>query len=179
MFLALGHMKPRQDRIFHYITAAITMVASIAYFSMASNLGFTPIAVEFRRSNPVVSGVYREIFYVRYIDWMVTTPLLLMDLLLTAGMPWPTLIWVILVDWVMIVTGLVGALVVSSYKWGYFAFGKCLLASYATMIGVQLLTRVQAAPLLPTSSICSPSRHATMPTTSAQMLAVFSSCAVL
>lgn len=130
VFLVLGHMKPRQDRIFHYITAAITMVASIAYFSMASNLGFTPIAVEYRRSNPVVSGVYREIFYVRYIDWMVTTPLLLMDLLLTAGMPWPTLIWVILVDWVMIVTGLVGALVVSSYKWGYFAFGKCLSTSY-------------------------------------------------
>lgn len=99
------------------------MVASIAYFSMASNLGFTPIEVEFRRSNPVVSGVYREIFYVRYIDWMITTPLLLMDLLLTAGMPWPTLIWVVLVDWVMIVTGLVGALVVSSYKWGFFAFG--------------------------------------------------------
>ncbi|QDS67723.1 hypothetical protein FKW77_005808 [Venturia effusa] len=127
-FLALGHMKPRQDRIFHYITAAITMVAAIAYFSMASNLGFTPIAVQYRRSNPVVSGVYREIFYVRYIDWMITTPLLLMDLLLTAGMPWPTLIWVILVDWVMIVTGLVGALVVSSYKWGYFAFGCAALA---------------------------------------------------
>jgi bacteriorhodopsin len=125
-FLIMGHMKPRQDRVFHYITAAITMVASIAYFSMASNLGFTPIRVEFQRSNPVVSGVYREIFYVRYIDWMVTTPLLLMDLLLTAGMPWPTLIWVILVDWVMIVTGLVGALVVSSYKWGYFAFGEQL-----------------------------------------------------
>lgn len=98
------------------------MVASIAYFSMASNLGFTPIEVEFRRSG-AVAGVYREIFYVRYIDWMITTPLLLMDLLLTAGMPWPTLIWVVLVDWVMIVTGLVGALVVSSYKWGYFAFG--------------------------------------------------------
>jgi bacteriorhodopsin len=38
-------------------------------------------------------------------------------------MPWPTVLWVILVDWVMIVTGLVGALVKSIYKWGYFAFG--------------------------------------------------------
>lgn len=122
-FLVMGHMKPRNERVFHYITAAITMVASIAYFSMASNLGFTPIPVEFHRSSHLVSGNYREIFYVRYIDWFITTPLLLTDLLLTAGMPWPTLIWVILVDWTMIVTGLVGALVVSSYKWGYFAFG--------------------------------------------------------
>jgi bacteriorhodopsin len=129
VFLALAYTKPRSDRIFHYITAGITLVAAIAYFSMASNLGFTPIAVEFPRSDHRVRGRYREIFYVRYIDWFITTPLLLLDLLLTAGMPWPTLLWVILVDWVMIVTGLVGALVRSRYKWGYFAFGKFCMHS--------------------------------------------------
>lgn len=69
VFSGLAFTKPRSHRIFHYITASITMVAAIAYFSMASNLGFTPIAVEFQRSDPRVSGVYREIFYVRYIDW--------------------------------------------------------------------------------------------------------------
>ena len=84
---------------------------------MASNLGWTPIDVEFARSDPRVGGVNREIFYVRYIDWFITTPLLLMDLLLTAAMPWPTILFIILVDEVMIVTGLVGALVKSSYKW--------------------------------------------------------------
>lgn len=46
-----------------------------------------------------------------------------MDLLLTAGMPWQSILWVILMDWVMIVTGLIGALVETSYKWGYFVFG--------------------------------------------------------
>ncbi|EXL42469.1 hypothetical protein FOCG_14932 [Fusarium oxysporum f. sp. radicis-lycopersici 26381] len=127
-FLGLGMRKPRTDRIFHYITAGITMIASIAYFTMASNLGWTPIAVEFQRSDHRVAGIYREIFYARYIDWFLTTPLLLTDLLLTAGMPWPTVLWVILVDWVMIVTGLVGSLVKSSYKWGYFAFGCAALA---------------------------------------------------
>jgi bacteriorhodopsin len=124
IFIGLGYRKHRRDRLFHYITAAVVFVAAIAYFSMGSNLGFTPIAVEFPRSNPKVSGQFREIFYVRYIDWFITTPLLLLDLLLTAGMPWPTILWVILVDEIMIVTGLVGALVVSIYKWGYFTFGK-------------------------------------------------------
>ncbi|KKY22067.1 putative opsin-like protein [Diplodia seriata] len=127
IFTGLALTKPRQNRIFHYITAAVTMTAAVAYFSMASNLGWTPIDVEFRRSDSRVRGVTREIFYVRYIDWFITTPLLLMDLLLTAGMPWPTLLWVIFVDWVMIVTGLVGALVQSTYKWGYFAFGCAAL----------------------------------------------------
>lgn len=53
---------------------AITLVASIAYFTMASNLGYAAILVEFQRSNPKVAGEFREIFYVRYIDWFVTTP---------------------------------------------------------------------------------------------------------
>jgi len=39
------------------------MVAAIAYFSMASNLGWTGIAVEFVRDDPKVAGLYREIFY--------------------------------------------------------------------------------------------------------------------
>lgn len=128
-FIGLAATKPRQDRIFHYITSGVTLVASIAYFSMASNLGWTPIDVEFRRQNPIVHGVNREIFYVRYIDWFITTPLLLLDLLLTAAMPWPTLMFVILVDEIMIVTGLVGALVKSSYKWGYYCFG-CVALFY-------------------------------------------------
>lgn len=47
---------------------------------------------------------------------VITTPLLLLDLLLTAGLPWPTILFTILLDEVMIVTGLVGALVHSNYK---------------------------------------------------------------
>lgn len=91
---------------------------------MGSNLGFTPIEVEFPRTRTVVRGGYREIFYVRYIDWFITTPLLLTDLMLTAGMPWPKIAWVVLVDWFMIVLGLVGALVASRYKWAYFSVGE-------------------------------------------------------
>lgn len=94
---------------------------------MGSNLGFTPIQVEFQRSSPKVAGVYRSIFYVRYIDWFITTPLLLLDLLLTAGMPWPHIAWIILMDEIMIVTGLIGALTESVYKWGYFVFGELRL----------------------------------------------------
>ncbi len=151
-FMGLALTKPRQNRIFHYITAAVTMTAAIAYFSMASNLGWTPIDVEFVRNGGGVGGINREIFYVRYIDWYVsytshppehqltartrfiTTPLLLMDLMLTAGMPWPTTMFIIFIDEVMIITGLVGALVRSSYKWGYFVFGCAALVYIVYML---------------------------------------------
>lgn len=128
-FMGLAMRKPRHQRVFHYITAAVVFTAAIAYFTMGSNLGFTPIAVEFQRSDPKVAGQFREIFYVRYIDWVITTPLLLLDLLLTAGMPWPTILFVIFVDLVMIITGLIGALVESRYKWGFFTFG-CVALFY-------------------------------------------------
>ena len=71
-FMGHSFTKPRTHRLFHYITAGITLVAAIAYFTMGSNLGQTPILVEFVRNNPKVGGLAggtREIFYVRYIDW--------------------------------------------------------------------------------------------------------------
>ena len=71
VFFGLAYMKPRTHRVFHYLTGSITLVAAIAYFTMGANLGFTPIQVEFMRSNPRVHGVNRSIFYVRYIDWYV------------------------------------------------------------------------------------------------------------
>ena len=44
-----------------------------------------------------------------------------MDILLTAGLPWPTILYTLLIDEIMIITGLVGALITSSYKVQYYA----------------------------------------------------------
>ena len=125
VFMGLAMTKPQTHRVFHYITAAITATATIAYFAMGSNLGQVPIQAEFVRpySHEVAAAGTREIFWVRYVDWFITTPLLLVDLLLTAGMPWPTILAVVFADWVMIITGLVGSLISSTYKWGFFSFG--------------------------------------------------------
>lgn len=51
------------------------------------------------------------------VSRVITTPLLLLDLLLTSGMPWPTILVTMLVDEVMVVTGLLGALTRTTYKW--------------------------------------------------------------
>ncbi|CAJ2499718.1 Uu.00g025710.m01.CDS01 [Anthostomella pinea] len=129
VFMALALRKPQSHRIFHYITAGITAIACIAYFAMGSNLGQTPIQAEFVRpyNRQVAAAGTREIFYVRYIDWALTTPLLLLDLLLTAALPWPTILAVLLADEIMIVTGLVGALTQTRYKWGFWTFGMAAL----------------------------------------------------
>jgi len=122
-FMGLSFFKPRNARIFHYITAGFTLVAAIAYFSMGSNLGWTAIQVEFERRDPKEAGNMRQIFYVRYIDFFVTTPLVLADLFLTCGLPTPTIWYTILIQEVVVICSLVGALVKSTYKWGFFTFG--------------------------------------------------------
>lgn len=159
-FIGLSFTKPRTHRVFHYITAAITLVAAIAYFTMGADLGQTPITVEFPRSNPRVSGTPtnqdREIFYVRYIDWTITTPLLLLDLLLTAGMPWPTILYTILLNEIMVITGLIGALVQSSYKWGYFVFGCAafLWVAFTVTVTARKHARVLGPDILKAYTIC-------------------------
>lgn len=58
-------------------------------FAMASDLGATPVQVEFVRG--AADGgypiPYRQVWYARYIDWTITTPMLLLELLLTTGLP--------------------------------------------------------------------------------------------
>ena len=75
VFIGLSTRKPRTHRVFHYITAAICLTAFIAYFSLAANLGFTPIAVQYLRGNRRVRGVWRQVFYARYIDWSASSNL--------------------------------------------------------------------------------------------------------
>lgn len=66
-----------------------------------------------------------------------------MDLLLTAGLPWPTVLWTIFLDEVMIITGLVGALVASDYKWGYFVFA--MVALFGIAWNIMVVARKHAA----------------------------------
>jgi len=124
------HTRIRGQKAFHTLPIAILTTASIAYFAMASDLGSTPVMAEYfggDHQNYAGLGATRAIWYVRYIDWTITTPLLLLELLLATGLPTTDVFICVFMDLTMIITGLVGALVASSYKWGFFAFGCAAL----------------------------------------------------
>jgi bacteriorhodopsin len=69
----------------------------------------------------------REIYWARYVDWSITTPLLLLDLALLAGLSGANILVAIVADLIMILTGLFGAFgqAEENRKWGWFAWG-CL-----------------------------------------------------
>ena len=59
----------------------------------------------------------------RYIQWFITFPLLLLELLLATGLSLSDIMTTLFMGIVLVITGLVGALVHSDYKWGYYTFG--------------------------------------------------------
>lgn len=59
----------------------------------------------------------------RYIQWFITFPLLLIVLLFSTGLALSDILITAFFAWVVVITGLVGGLVRSSYKWGYYVFG--------------------------------------------------------
>ncbi|KAI0637041.1 heat shock protein 30 [Trametes polyzona] len=117
--------RPRGTRLFHQIAIIVLTTATIAYFSMASDLGATPVRAEFSRGT---TGT-RQIWFVRYIQWFITLPLLLLELLLATGLSLSDIFTTMFMAWVFVVCGLVGALVASTYKWGYFVLG-CMALFY-------------------------------------------------
>ena len=117
IIIALFSMRQHpRNRTFYLLNIAALTTASIAYFCMASNLGYASIEV-FQRGP---GG--RQFWYVRYIDWFITTPLLITELLLTAGLPTNIILSTIFADLVMVVCGLIAGLVPSIYKWAFFVF---------------------------------------------------------
>lgn len=116
-FALLTFRRPMYDRKHGYLTILIVLVAMTAYYTMASRGGDAEIRLYWRLSYA------RDVWYARYIDWFVTTPLLLLDLLMIAAVPVGTALWILTADVFMILLGLFGAISTHKYRWGWYAIG--------------------------------------------------------
>lgn len=108
------------------MTAFITTFAAISYFAMAMGDGVSMSHHAVKESHKHVpdttTDVYRSVYWARYVDWSVTTPLLLMDLAFLAGLSGANILVAVVADLIMILTGLFAALTESeSGAWGYYA----------------------------------------------------------
>ena len=62
---------------------------------------------------------YRQIYWARYVDWSLTTPLLLLDLAFLAGLSGGDMVVAVVADLIMVLTGLFAAFGQSEgQKWG-------------------------------------------------------------
>ena len=123
----------QNKRLFHIVTGLITTFAAVSYYAMAVGDGITTRSdvVNYPRADPIPDGsklLVREVYWARYVDWTVTTPLLLLDLALLAGLNGANITVAIGADLIMVLTGLFAAISTDSdgsARWGYYAMG-CL-----------------------------------------------------
>ena len=96
-FAYLGTQAPQGTRHFYAITFLIALIAFLSYLVMATGGGLTQVGD-------------RAFYYARYVDWVFTTPLLLLDLALLAlarpGRNVGLIAGIIALDVFMILTGL-------------------------------------------------------------------------
>lgn len=94
---------------------------------MATGHGVSVHKIIVRHQNDHVPDTYtevhRQIFWARYIDWCLTTPLLLLDLCLLAGLDGAHILMAIIADVIMVLTGMFAAFGSEDtpQKWGWYA----------------------------------------------------------
>lgn len=122
-FYALAARVPVQKRLLHVVTAFITTFAFLSYFAMAVGDGTSfqrTIVTETKQH--IITDVYsRQIFWARYVDWAITTPLLLLDLSLLAGLNGASITIAVVSDLIMVLAGLFAAFGnTGGQRWGWY-----------------------------------------------------------
>jgi bacteriorhodopsin len=104
-FIARGwNVKEERRQKFYIATIMIAVVAFINYLAMATGFGVIEITID---------GDPYPIYWARYTDWLITTPLLLYDLALLAGADRNTIYTLVGLDVLMIGTGAIATLTTS------------------------------------------------------------------
>lgn len=83
------------ERVFHYLFTIGLFVGMAAYFAMASDLGFSVIRTTLYRSD----DASYQMFWAKYVYWVVAWPVLLIALGLISGVSWTNIVFNIFLAW--------------------------------------------------------------------------------
>jgi len=129
IFAVLASRHKKRYRVFHLLTLLITGITVLSYYALSTETGapyidLGPLFVHRHHAFGV-----RQVFWARQVDWALTSPLLLLELALLAGLPWIDVLSLLIVDEAMIVTYLLAAVQTGRprAKWGWYAFSTLFL----------------------------------------------------
>ena len=115
--MVAGTLLPLRDlfrypshRRYDLVLAGITGLAAIAYAAMGLGLTETTVADH-------------TIFVARYVDWLVTTPLIVAYLAMLAKPARRTYVWLLVADVFVIGAGIAAAFTTGTLRWALFAAG--------------------------------------------------------
>ena len=151
LFAIMSWNIPTNKRLYHVITTLITITASLSYFAMASGhaTGYSCRTVKDEHDHNIPATYHdecREVYWARYVDWAITTPLLLLDLCLLAGVDGAHTFMAIVADLIMILGGLFAAFGKehTAQKWGWYGIGCVAYIFVIWHVGVHGRNTVKA-----------------------------------
>ena len=142
ILIFLMFKKPVDDRFLYYTVIAPLLFMSIAYFTMASNLGWTGIQAKYNHNRVSTQTTHlgiRQIFYSRYVGWFLAMPFPVIQASILGKTPLWQMFFNILLTEFFVVCMLIAALVHSTYKWGYFSFA--VFSSWVVMTSILTTTK--------------------------------------
>ncbi|KAK0704964.1 heat shock protein 30 [Lasiosphaeris hirsuta] len=137
----LSFIAPKGEKFFHYLFTIANLVGAITYYAQASDLAWSLVDT----TNSFYNGATYQLFFAKYILWVVSFPTAILALGVLSGVAWTTIIFNIFLAWTWIIGYLVAAYTESSYKWGFFGFATAayiFLAVSTLADGLKSATRV-------------------------------------
>lgn len=125
--IGLSWRVPLSKRLFYQLTTYITLISTFTYYAMATGGGWSFrhvwVTQEHKHDLPDTHKVVlRQVFWARYAEWLLTTPLILFNLGALSGLSGANILNTIVASVAMVFTGLFG---VYSHdgktKWGWYA----------------------------------------------------------
>jgi len=125
-----GNSLDEETQLHRIAAGGICFIASLAYLCMALGYGYIVRCCD-----------GREFYYARYVDWALTTPMQLWELIhLSNGASSDSEVaFIMAVDVLMIVAGLIGSLVeCNNHKWAFWGFGVlCFIPILYFLLGLR------------------------------------------
>jgi len=147
-FAAMAWVVPAAKRLHHSLTTLLVVIAGLSYFAMANGSG----VVEHHRRipehhadplPPTHRHIFRDVYYARYIDWLLTTPLILLNLHALSGVSGASIFSSIAADVIMILSGWFAAVSHSKgEKWGWYTIA---IISFLWIVYTLLITGTTSA----------------------------------
>ncbi len=110
IFALLSWNVPTSKRIYHVLNTLAVLVSALAYFALATGQASALRCHTVRDHHEHVPDTFhdecRQVFWARYVDWAITSPLVLLNLCLLAGVDGAHTLMAVVADWVMVLGGL-------------------------------------------------------------------------
>lgn len=136
VFYVLATRVPVPKRLFHTLAALITTISFITYLALSTGDGVAYTHYRLRESHRHVPDTHRDIFrqvyWLRYVNWALTSPLILINLALLSGLNGAHLVVAVAADLVMFVAGAFGSFAAHDpRRWVWFTI-SCI--AYLTVV---------------------------------------------